>query len=302
MSLPLYAILIALVSWFAQAGAADHATVRIIVVGSAEEAARIAGLLANGADFAVLAKSVSTDPSAERGGLLGRVDIAALRPELRDALQGLKPGAISPVATIPTGFAILTVIPDAAAPPAGAPAPSALNQGIVATGGVKYMLSVDGLGEMIAALQAFPKPDDWNQDPRSICRTRVDAVADAMASMERALLPTSELRARWQPLDIVQGAPSARRTVRLQGRAERGHCPVREGARHCRHGCAGRRAATGRGAGDPAPSQVRRGQRRAGQAWRPLSADLEGARRMGRHAGRAARHPVLLDLSRAPSR
>ena len=66
MSLPLSAILIAFFSWFAQAGAADHATVRIIVVGTAEEAARVAGLLANGADFGGLAKSLSSirPPSA----------------------------------------------------------------------------------------------------------------------------------------------------------------------------------------------------------------------------------------------
>ena len=205
MSLSPYAILIAFVAWLAQAGAGHHATVRIIVVGSADEAERVAGLLANGADFAVLARSLSTDPSAASGGLLGRVDVSALRPELRAALDGLVPGTVSPVARIPTGFAVLMVVPDVAERPVGAPAPGQLNQGIVATGGVKYMLSVDGLGEMIAALQAFPKPDDWNQDPRSICQTRQDAVADAIASMERALSPTSELRARWQPLDIVQG-------------------------------------------------------------------------------------------------
>ena len=164
------------------------------------------------------------------------------------------------------------MIPDVAAPPAGRAGRRALNQGIVATGGVKYMLSVDGLGEMIAALQAFPKPDDWNQDPRSICRTRVDAVADAMASMERALLPTSELRARWQPLDIVQGHHLLGELYAFKGQMSEAIAQFEKARDDCRHGCAGRRAATGRGAGDPAPSQVYRGQRRAGQAWRPLSA------------------------------
>ncbi len=69
-----------------------------------------AGLL-DGADFARLAEPLSIDPSAERGGLLGRVDISALRPELRDAVQGLGHQSVR-CRPIPTGFAILTVIPD----------------------------------------------------------------------------------------------------------------------------------------------------------------------------------------------
>lgn len=84
----------------------DHVTVRMIVVGSADEAAQVVQRLTNGADFAVLAKSLSIDPSADSGGWLGRVAVSSLRPELRRALEGLKPGQVSPFVRIPTGFAI----------------------------------------------------------------------------------------------------------------------------------------------------------------------------------------------------
>ncbi len=61
----------------------DHVTVRMIVVGSADEAAQVVQRLTNGADFAVLAKSLSIDPTADSGGWLGRVAVSSLRPELR---------------------------------------------------------------------------------------------------------------------------------------------------------------------------------------------------------------------------
>lgn len=61
---------------------------RIIVVDAADEAAGILQQLKAGADFAALARQKSTDATAVDGGLLGQVDPATLRPELRDALQG----------------------------------------------------------------------------------------------------------------------------------------------------------------------------------------------------------------------
>ncbi len=202
--MPLTTLLLVTATMIAQPPPSDHVTVRMIVVGSADEAAQVVQRLTNGADFAVLAKSLSIDPTADSGGWLGRVAVSSLRPELRRALEGLKPGQVSPFVRIPTGFAILTVVPETDAGRIESPAPATLNPGVAASGSVKYMLSVDGLAEVTAALQAFPKPEDWNQDPRTICQTRTQAVADAIASMERALLPASEARARWQPLDEVQ--------------------------------------------------------------------------------------------------
>ena len=60
-----------------------------------------------GEDFAALAKEKSVDATAEDGGYMGKVDPAALRPELREALKGITPGQITGVIKVPTGFAIV---------------------------------------------------------------------------------------------------------------------------------------------------------------------------------------------------
>ena len=49
--------------------------------------------LKKGEDFAALAKQKSTDATADDGGYMGKVDPATLRPELREALKGVRPGA-----------------------------------------------------------------------------------------------------------------------------------------------------------------------------------------------------------------
>lgn len=81
----------------AVAGPAGQVTVRVIVVDAADEAAGILQQLKAGADFAAVAREKSTDATAVDGGLLGRVDPATLRAELRDALQGMRPEDLSRV-------------------------------------------------------------------------------------------------------------------------------------------------------------------------------------------------------------
>src|ERR1700674_393553 len=88
---------------------AGEITLRIIVVSSAEEAERILERLKQGQDFAVLARLKSIDSTADEGGLMGKIAPSLLRPELRDALQGIGPGQISPVVRVPLGYAILKV-------------------------------------------------------------------------------------------------------------------------------------------------------------------------------------------------
>src|SRR3954471_8766855 len=84
---------------------------RLIVVNSAAEAEAIAQRLKSGADFAVLAREKSVDATSVDGGLLGTVDPATLRAELRTALQGLGAGQVSGVFRLPSGFAIVKVLP-----------------------------------------------------------------------------------------------------------------------------------------------------------------------------------------------
>src|SRR5215831_15502016 len=87
----------------------DLETLRIIVVSSREEAQRLLERVRNGADFASLARSSSVDSSASDGGLLGRIAISTLRPDLQTVLRGLVAGQITPVVQIPTGFAFIRV-------------------------------------------------------------------------------------------------------------------------------------------------------------------------------------------------
>src|SRR3954466_15255979 len=83
---------------------------RILVLNSAEEAARVRVELEKGADFAVLARQKSVDATSLDGGLLGTVDPSTLRAELRTAIRGLAPSQLSPVFRIPSGFAIVKVL------------------------------------------------------------------------------------------------------------------------------------------------------------------------------------------------
>ena len=59
----------------------------IIVIDSESEAASFVRRLRTGEDFSALAKQKALDPSADRGGSLGKMDPTALRTELREALN-----------------------------------------------------------------------------------------------------------------------------------------------------------------------------------------------------------------------
>jgi parvulin-like peptidyl-prolyl isomerase len=90
-------------------------TVRIIVAPSLDQAQRLLARVRDGEDFARTAQRSSIDPSAAQGGLLGHVEIAMLRPELRDALRNIRIGQLTRIVEIPTGFAFLKVVePDGA--------------------------------------------------------------------------------------------------------------------------------------------------------------------------------------------
>jgi len=96
----------------------DVTALQILVSPTAEEAEQVRAQVNAGADFAALAREKSVDPTGRDGGHLGKMSLASLRPELRDALQGVKPGQTTAVVRIPTGYAIVRVVPDAEAPAA----------------------------------------------------------------------------------------------------------------------------------------------------------------------------------------
>jgi hypothetical protein len=177
----------------------DELTLRVIVLGTADEARRIVDELHSGGNFVLLARQHSLDPSASNGGLLGPMRLSALRPELRDALNGLGIGDISPVVRIPTGFAILRVEANAE----GGGSPRAVNAGLAATGSVRYVADIAGFGEASVIFQQADKPEGWQQDLTAMCRVSRQSIAETQRSFEDDLL-AGRFEASDFPHDLVQ--------------------------------------------------------------------------------------------------
>src|SRR5580692_6300759 len=103
--LRLSAILLPIAGWwilssaFGQGDSRDI-PVSIIVVATETEAAQVIAQVKNGEDFGALARSKSTDPTANDSGYMGVINPAKLRAELRDALRGVPAGQISGIAKI----------------------------------------------------------------------------------------------------------------------------------------------------------------------------------------------------------
>jgi len=89
------------------------APLRLIAVGTAQEATELRARIAGGASFDALARERSLDPSATQGGWLGRVVAADLRPEFRDAVRNLAPGELSPVTRVSGAYVLLQWVPEA---------------------------------------------------------------------------------------------------------------------------------------------------------------------------------------------
>jgi tetratricopeptide (TPR) repeat protein len=169
-------------AWAAYAAGARH--LRIIVVDSPDKALDILAALRHGDDFSTLARRMSTDPSADNGGDLGAVKPEDLRAELRDAVAQLRPGQVSPVIRIPTGYAILQLAveddPRARLPTreepgnqtmASAGAPSVTGRAVV-----RQVPETSGLLEVEAAFRAMPKPARWNYSTETICKLHQEAI------------------------------------------------------------------------------------------------------------------------------
>jgi tetratricopeptide (TPR) repeat protein len=154
--------------------------VRILVLNSAEEAARVRAELEKGADFAVLAREKSVDATSLDGGLLGKVDPSTLREEIRTALRGLAPGRISPVFRMPSGFAIVKVL--APTELTGIAESQRARQGALrAEGNIRFDVNLSGFSEAAAALASYAKPANWNTDMSLACSLRQQSFADLKA-------------------------------------------------------------------------------------------------------------------------
>jgi len=169
-----------------QQAPSGQVSLRIIIVGSVAEAEKVEEQLKGGADFAVLARLKSKDPTATEGGLMDTTDPSALRPELRDALKGVAPGRISPIVKLPAGFAILKVLPPNEIRDLDA-AEQARQFFIGQAPNVRIDFDISGLNETEAALANYPKPADWYQDLNVTCQMRERSWAAAKDRAEKYL-------------------------------------------------------------------------------------------------------------------
>ena len=178
--LALMVVMLAAISAGGAAQSGDVLGLRIIVAGTRDEAERVVRQLRAGGDFAAMARELSVDPSADRGGSLGRVVLSSLRPQLRQALQRLRPGDLSAIVEVPTGFALLQIVPDADGTAAQPP-----NSALAARGSIRYTTDVAGFGDASLAMLGGDKPADWDMNPGAICQVRRQALDTARAAIER---------------------------------------------------------------------------------------------------------------------
>jgi hypothetical protein len=187
----------------AQPGGREEVLLRVIVVDTENEAKQILEELKSGKEFGTIARNKSIDPSAGDFGYLGEVDLATLRPELREALHGLGPGQVTNVVKVPGGYAILKVLPASE---------GAVGQGMGANrdlplsgkGSIKY--PVDVAGQVIAdlAFQKYPKPAGWEQNLKEVCEIRQKSLSlmeDRLESKVHSAPAGSTLD---NPVDLIQ--------------------------------------------------------------------------------------------------
>lgn len=197
----------------AQENSSGRINLQVIVVDSEAKAQQVLARLQRGEDFAAVAREVSIDPHASEGGFLGDVDPATLRPELREALRTLKPGQISAVAKVSTGFVILKLLAaqqEAVGQGMGR-AQSAPGQGLdsgrdlhlAGRGAIQYPADVAGqvLADML--FQKFAKPAHWEQDLAEVCAIRTQSLAGGIDGLEKLLADAGRVRAM-KAYDVIQ--------------------------------------------------------------------------------------------------
>ena len=288
-----------------QAAPAPELTLRIIIVGTQDEAQRVVERLRAGEGFETIARQVSIDPTADQGGLLGTVALSALRPEIGGALAGVGPGQISPIVPVPTGFAVLQVVAPARS---GGAAAAPMTPAVAATGSVRYVFNISGFNEAQTSLRDFPKPPDWNLDPKTFCQMRVQSLAAAQSALERVIREET----------AAGGAPSPQRMHAhfvlgqlhaWQGRMQEAIDHFDQArriiavGRQCERRGRRRGASARAGARRRLPAQGGDGQRRVSRAGRsmPASARTAFARSPSRReSAKAVEH--FLEVSRAEAR
>lgn len=205
---------------FSQETKSGNITLRMIVVDSASDAQDIVDRLTRGDDFAVLAAERSTDPTSVDGGLLGKIDPATLRPELRDALHGVEPGHLSKIVRIPSGYAVLRVLTSAEAADLEN-TDRARQTAVLAQSSIRYQPYVDGMDEAYIGVVQAPKAPGWGQDLKAICAAHVDSYTSALRRLNQLLDPANRQSPiydkRVKPLDLIEAYIARGQLYSFQG-------------------------------------------------------------------------------------
>jgi tetratricopeptide (TPR) repeat protein len=193
-------------------------SLQVIVVDTEAKAQEAVERLKKGDKFADVAKEMSIDPNAGSGGFVGEADASSLRPELRVAVESLRPGEVSGIVKVATGFVILKLLDRKTEQKAtgNTTAPLAANQGatgqgmgpnrdlhLAGKGAIQYPADVAGqvLADML--FQKFPKPTGWEQDLQEVCAIRKQSLAEGIRALEKTLADAAKM-AGTTPYDAIQ--------------------------------------------------------------------------------------------------
>jgi hypothetical protein len=151
--------------------------VRIIVVPTEHEALQVLKRLQAGEDFWAVAKERSIDPTAANGGDMGPVDPASLNSSVRAVLSRLKPGQVSDLVKVPTGYAIFQVAEGSST--TSAPSPQGMLP-VAGRGNIRAPTDVSGAVDSDMAFRQAAKPPAWEQDPKMACEIRKQSLGAGM--------------------------------------------------------------------------------------------------------------------------
>ena len=204
----------------AQSSGRDEVLLRVIVVNTENEAKQILEELKSGKEFGTIAKNKSIDPSAEDFGYLGKVDLATLRPELREALHGVGPDQITNIVKVPGGYAMLKVL---AASEGAVGQGMGANRDLPLSGKSSIKYPVDVAGQVIAdlAFQKYPKPAGWEQNFKAICEIRQKSLSlleDRIKTRVHSPEPAGSTPDN--PVDLIQARYALAQVEAYQGKMD----------------------------------------------------------------------------------
>src|ERR1051326_1485512 len=88
----------------------QNVSLRIIAVKTESQARDLRARIQKGESFEDLARTFSSDTTAQAGGYLGTFGVADLRKEFQHGIAGLHPGDVSPVLMVGGDYILLQLI------------------------------------------------------------------------------------------------------------------------------------------------------------------------------------------------